>query len=88
MEPPVLIDEVIVCDPEIMSGVPVFAGSRVPVRSLFEYVAAGVPVSDFLDDFPTVRPDLAVKVLKLAEQALLARYPAVEFDLDVATAAG
>ncbi|MDD2763559.1 MAG: DUF433 domain-containing protein [Opitutaceae bacterium] len=45
---------VIAVDPEIMSGVPCFAGTRVPVQALFDYLNGGHPIADFLTDFPTV----------------------------------
>jgi uncharacterized protein (DUF433 family) len=62
---------VIVSDPEVMSGTPVFAGTRVPVRALIDYLAAGDPLDDFLDQFPTVTRDRAVAALEeMAELAL------------------
>jgi len=59
-------------DPEIMSGTPVFAGTRVPVQTLLEYLEAGQPLSEFLEDFPTVSKEQAVALLEQAKQALLA----------------
>ncbi len=53
-------------DPEIMSGAPCFAGTRVPVRNLFDVLAQGKPLNDFLRGFPTVTREQAVAVLKLA----------------------
>jgi uncharacterized protein (DUF433 family) len=60
-------------DPEIMGGTPVFVGTRVPVQTLLEYLEAGDPLDDFLDDFPSVTRDQAVAVLELAKTMLLAR---------------
>ena len=60
----------IVTDPEIMGGTPVFAGTRVPVRVLFEHLEAGDPLDVFLDDFPTVSRELAVAVLEQARSAV------------------
>ena len=54
---------VIVVDPEIMSGAPCFAGTRVPVRTLFDYLDGGHPLADFLEDFPTVTADQADQLL-------------------------
>ena len=54
-------------DPEILGGTPVFVGTRVPVRILFEHLAAGDGVDTFLDAFPSVRREQAVAVLELAE---------------------
>lgn len=60
----------IVIDPEIMGGTPVFNGTRVPVRILFEHLEAGDPLDVFLDDFPTVTRELAVAVLEEARSAV------------------
>jgi uncharacterized protein (DUF433 family) len=59
-------------DPEIMGGTPVFVGTRVPVTILFEYLEAGEPLSEFLEDFPSVKRSQARKALEFARQALLA----------------
>ena len=58
-------------DPEIMSGTPVFAGSRVPVKSLFEYLEDNFSLDEFLDYFPTVRREDAVAVLEHSKQDIL-----------------
>jgi uncharacterized protein (DUF433 family) len=60
-------------DPRIMGGTPVFVGTRVPFQTLLDYLEAGHPLSDFLDDFPTVTKDQAVASLEQAKEALLAR---------------
>ena len=59
-------------DPEIMSGTPVFVGTRVPVQTLLDYLEAGQPLSEFLEDFPTVSKEQAVAALEQAKAALLA----------------
>jgi uncharacterized protein (DUF433 family) len=51
-------------DPEIMGGTPVFIGTRVPVRTVFDYLAEGSSLDEFLEDFPTVSRPSAVKVLE------------------------
>ena len=61
----------ITVDPEIHSGTPVFAGTRVPIKTLFDHLEAGDPLEVFLDDFPSVSRDLAVAVLEEAHAALL-----------------
>ena len=61
----------ITIDPEIHSGTPVFAGTRVPVKTLFDHLEAGDPLEVFLHDFPSVSRDLAVAVLEEAQAALL-----------------
>jgi uncharacterized protein (DUF433 family) len=54
-----------------MSGIPVFAGTRVPVRALIDYLAAGDPLDAFLDQFPTVTREQAVAALEeMADGAL------------------
>jgi uncharacterized protein (DUF433 family) len=60
------VSPVVHSDPEILSGTPVFVGTRVPVRILFEYLAAGDSLDKFLDAFPSVRKEQAVAVLELA----------------------
>lgn len=60
-------------DPEIMGGTPVFVGTRVPVQTLLDYLEAGDPLDEFLEDFPSVTRDQAVAVLELAKEMLLAR---------------
>ena len=59
-------------DPEILGGVPVFVGTRVPLKALFDYLAGGHPLSEFLDDFPSVTQEQAVKALQQSAQALVA----------------
>ena len=58
-------------DPEIMSGTVVFAGTRVPFQTLIDYFEAGHPLSEFLEDFPTVSSEQAVAALEEAKEALL-----------------
>jgi len=62
---------VIVIDPEIQSGTPVFAGTRVPVKNLFDYLEAGDPLDVFLEEFPSVTREMAVAVLEQAQSALI-----------------
>jgi uncharacterized protein (DUF433 family) len=64
---------VIQVDPEILSGTPVFAGTRVPVETLLAYLERGRPLAEFLADFPTVTEEQAVAALEEAKEALLAR---------------
>jgi len=58
-------DSVVHKDPKVMHGTPVF-GTRVPVQSLFDYIEAGDPLERFLDHFPTVTKEQAVKALEEA----------------------
>jgi len=70
---PVELESVISVSAEVMSGTPVFRGTRVPVKNLLDYLAAGESLEEFLEQFPTVRRDQAVAVIALAEKLLLAR---------------
>lgn len=54
-------------DPEILGGTPVFRGTRVPIESLFTHLEDGIPLDEFLDDFPTVSREQAVALLEFAE---------------------
>jgi len=51
-------------DPEILGGIPVFVGTRVPVRAMLDYLERDRPLAEFLDDFPTVDRALAIGVLE------------------------
>ncbi len=55
-------------DPEILSGAPVFRGTRVPVAALLDNLAAGVSLDNFLDNFPTVTREQAIQVLELVKK--------------------
>ena len=66
------IASVIHCDPDILGGTPVFVGTRVPVRTLFDYLAAGDTLEEFLDHFPTVTREQAVAALGQANDLLVA----------------
>jgi uncharacterized protein (DUF433 family) len=59
-------------DPEILGGTPVFVGTRVPFQTLLDYLEAGDPLDEFLDDFPSVTREQAVAALERAKEALLA----------------
>lgn len=61
---------VIRSDPETLGGTPVFAGTRVPVRALIDYLGGGDSLDDFLSDFPSVSREMAVAALEEAAEAL------------------
>ena len=63
---------VVVIDPEIMSGEPCFAGTRVPVRTLLDYLEGGDTIDEFLEDFPTVSREQAIGLLEEAGELLTA----------------
>jgi uncharacterized protein (DUF433 family) len=62
--------QVISRSPEIMSGAPVFAGTRVPVQTIIDYLAGGHPLAEFLDDFPTVSREQALELLDRMKEML------------------
>jgi uncharacterized protein (DUF433 family) len=62
---------VIISNPEIMGGTPVFAGTRVPVEALIDYLKAGDTLDEFLDQFPTVSRDRAVAALEQMSQGAI-----------------
>jgi uncharacterized protein (DUF433 family) len=62
LNPPITIN------PEIMSGAPVFSGTRVPIQTLFDYLMDGCTLGEFLDNFPTVSQEAALNVLTFAAQ--------------------
>lgn len=66
-----MLSDLITVDPEIHSGTPVFRGTRVPVKTLFDHLEAGDSLEIFLDDFPSVSRELAVAILEQAHAALL-----------------
>ena len=57
---------------DVMSGTPVFRGTRVPVQTLFEYLDAGQSIGEFHEDFPTVTAEQIHAALALAQEAVLA----------------
>ncbi len=65
-------ERVIVSDPEIMNGTPCFRGTRVPFKTLIDYLEAGHPMAEFLRQFPTVTEDMAVAAFEEAKNSLIA----------------
>ena len=63
--------DLITIDPEILGGTPVFKGTRVPIKTLFEYLENDYSLEEFLECFPSVTRDLARQVLECSEQALI-----------------
>jgi uncharacterized protein (DUF433 family) len=57
-------------DPEILGGTPVFIGTRVPVQNLVDYLLGGETIDDFLEGFPTVKPEQAVAFLETVKEKL------------------
>jgi len=67
------IQSIINIDKDILSGQPVFMGTRVPIESLFDHLEAGVSLEEFLDDFPTVSKEQAVALLEIANKIMTAK---------------
>jgi len=61
-------------DPEKLSGTPVFFGTRVPIKNLFDCLEANESLDEFLDQFPTVTHEQALRVLELSKERLLTGY--------------
>lgn len=61
----------ITVDPEILGGIPVFTGTRVPVQNLFDYLEAGDPVAEFIENFPDVTRQQAITVLEASKASIL-----------------
>ena len=57
-------------DPETMGGTPVFTGTRVPIQALFDYIESGESLNEFLENFPSVKREFAVQVLKMAGKSI------------------
>jgi uncharacterized protein (DUF433 family) len=66
-------NDIIEVNPEKLGGTPVFRGTRVPIRNLFDYIEGGETVDNFVDGFPPVTREQAINVLKLAKNCLLRR---------------
>ena len=66
---------IVLTDPEIMSGEPCFAGTRVPVRTLLDYIEGGDSLDEFLEDFPTVARRQAIAFLEQSADAMLSIIP-------------
>lgn len=65
------IDQILTSDADVQGGAVVFAGTRVPLKNLIDYLEAGDSLEEFLDDFPSVTREQAVAALELAQQALV-----------------
>jgi uncharacterized protein (DUF433 family) len=65
--------DVLVRDPEILGGTPVFRGTRVPLQALFDSLEGGETLEEFLQGFPTVTREMAIAALEQAQQLLSAK---------------
>jgi uncharacterized protein (DUF433 family) len=64
------MNNVINIDPEILGGTPVFNGTRVPIKNLFDYLEAGDSIDFFLEDFGGVTKDQVIKVLEMSQKLI------------------
>jgi uncharacterized protein (DUF433 family) len=72
-----MMHTVIQIDPEIQGGIPVFVGTRVPVKTLFDYLEAGDSLATFCEDFPSVPHQFCIEALEQAREAVAPdAYPA------------
>ncbi|HEY1424931.1 MAG TPA: DUF433 domain-containing protein [Candidatus Acidoferrum sp.] len=67
------INDIIIKDPAILGGAPVFRGTRVPIQTMFDYLEGGESLEEFLTGFPTVSREMAIAALEQARQLLSAR---------------
>ena len=65
-----MTNNVIHSSPDILSGMSVFRGTRVPVKNLFDYMESGDNIENFLSDFPTVKREQVIELLEIAEHVL------------------
>ena len=63
--------QIITSSPDIMSGLPVFAGTRVPVQTLLDYLKGGDSIDEFLEGFPTVTREQVIAFLEEAEEQIV-----------------
>lgn len=62
--------KVVNIDKDILGGTPVFNGTRVPIKNLFDYLETGETIAEFLEDFPTVRREQVIRLLELSQKVL------------------
>ena len=75
------IHKLIVTDKELLNGQPVFAGTRVPIETLFDHLESGISLDEFLDDFPSVSKEQAIALLEIASNLVNASAIAWSFYL-------
>jgi len=67
------LSDIIVRDPEILGGTPVFRGTRVPLQALFDYLGGGDTLEEFLEGYPSVSREMALRALEEARELLSER---------------
>ena len=63
--------KIISINPDVLSGMPVFRGTRVPIKNLFDYLETGNTLEKFLEEFPSVSREQAISLMELAENILI-----------------
>jgi uncharacterized protein (DUF433 family) len=76
------LKELISIDHEVLGGQPVFKGTRVPIETLFDHLEAGISLSEFLDDFPTVAKEQAIAALEIANRLLTSKNVVKLYEVD------
>ena len=74
------MDKLINIDKKILGGTPVFMGTRVPIETLFDHLEAGMSIDDFLQDFPTVQKEQAIKMVSFAGKLLSSKTIIKEYE--------
>ncbi len=64
-------NQLITVDPDVLGGTPVFTGTRVPVKTLFDYLEDDYALEEFLECFPTVTREMAIQMLEHSQQAII-----------------
>lgn len=64
--------QIVSCSPDVMGGTPVFAGTRVPIQTLLDYLEAGESIDEFLKGFPTVKREQLIAFLEEAKARMVA----------------
>jgi uncharacterized protein (DUF433 family) len=67
------VRDLINIDNEVLSGNPVFKGTRVPIQTLFDHIEKGISLDEFLSDFPTVKREQAIAVIEIAGKILTSK---------------
>ena len=73
------VNQVVTVDNDILGGTPVFSGTRVPVKSFFDYIESGETLDEFLFNFPTVKRDQALQLLEIAKKLIIKQVPDENF---------
>jgi len=63
-----MTQNIITISPEVQSGTPVFSGTRVPIKNLYDYLVGGDSIDEFLNDFPSVKREQVIQLLQMMEQ--------------------